>query len=69
MREASQQFMAHISDVLEGIEDDGLYKRERVITSQQFSEIDVLGDDQPKFIQMLVRKCFPQPVEIFIRDG
>jgi glycine C-acetyltransferase len=40
----SDAFYAHLSDELKQIEADGLYKRERVITSQQFSEIDVTQD-------------------------
>lgn len=34
-------FYAQLSETLKEIEADGLYKRERVITTQQFSEIDV----------------------------
>ncbi len=34
-------FYAHLAGELQQIEADGLYKRERIITSQQFSEIDV----------------------------
>jgi len=34
-------FYAHIASELMEIEQDGLYKRERIITSQQYSEIDV----------------------------
>ena len=40
----SDAFYAHLSDELKQIDADGLYKRERVITSQQFSEIDVSAD-------------------------
>ena len=40
----SDAFYAHLSDELKQIDADGLYKRERVITSQQFSEIDVMAD-------------------------
>jgi len=40
----SDAFYAHLSDELKQIDADGLYKRERVITSQQFSEIDVTAD-------------------------
>ena len=40
----SDAFYAHLADELKQIEADGLYKRERVITSQQFSEIDVTAD-------------------------
>jgi len=41
----SQTFYDRLADTLEEIEADGLYKRERTITSQQFSEIDVRGID------------------------
>jgi glycine C-acetyltransferase len=41
----SQTFYDRLSETLEEIEADGLYKRERTITSQQFSEIDVRGTD------------------------
>ena len=37
----SESFYDRLKETLEEIESDGLYKRERVITSQQFSEIDV----------------------------
>ncbi|WP_420432211.1 glycine C-acetyltransferase [Hyphobacterium sp.] len=37
----SDAFYAHLANTLKEIEADGLYKRERVIASQQFSEIDV----------------------------
>ncbi|WP_421786428.1 glycine C-acetyltransferase [Hyphobacterium sp.] len=37
----SDAFYAHLSNTLKEIEADGLYKRERVIASQQYSEIDV----------------------------
>jgi len=37
----SDAFFADLRAELENIEADGLYKRERIITSQQFSEIDV----------------------------
>ncbi|WP_323761105.1 glycine C-acetyltransferase [Maricaulis sp.] len=40
----SDAFYAHLSDELKQIDADGLYKRERIITSQQFSEIDVTAD-------------------------
>jgi glycine C-acetyltransferase len=40
----SDAFFADLKAELAQIEDDGLYKRERVITSQQFSEIDVTAD-------------------------
>ena len=41
----SQSFYDRLDETLEEIEADGLYKRERTITSQQFSEIDVRGTD------------------------
>lgn len=37
----SDAFFAHLQKTLNEIEADGLFKRERVIASQQFSEIDV----------------------------
>ena len=37
----SDAFFAHLKETLNEIEADGLFKRERVISSQQFSEIDV----------------------------
>lgn len=40
----SDAFYAHLRRTLEEIEADGLYKRERIIASQQFSEIDVLRE-------------------------
>jgi glycine C-acetyltransferase len=40
----SDAFFADLKAELETIEADGLYKRERIITSQQFSEIDVKTD-------------------------
>ncbi len=40
----SASFYDHLTDNLKEIEADGLYKRERVITSQQFSEIDVAAN-------------------------
>jgi len=40
----SDAFFADLRAELENIEADGLYKRERIITSQQFSEIDVKTD-------------------------
>ncbi|MFT6662768.1 MAG: glycine C-acetyltransferase [Maricaulis maris] len=40
----SDAFYAHLADELKQIDADGLYKRERIITSQQFSEIDVTAD-------------------------
>ena len=41
----SQSFYDRLTETLSEIEADGLYKRERTITSQQFSEIDVRGID------------------------
>lgn len=41
----SQSFYDRLDETLQEIEADGLYKRERTITSQQFSEIDVRGTD------------------------
>ncbi|WP_300542982.1 glycine C-acetyltransferase [Maricaulis sp.] len=40
----SDAFFADLKSELAQIEADGLYKRERIITSQQFSEIDVKTD-------------------------
>jgi len=40
-RAMANSFYDHLASTLQEIEADGLYKRERVITSQQFSEIDV----------------------------
>ena len=40
----SDDFYAHMRQTLQEIEADGLYKRERIIASQQFSEIDVLRE-------------------------
>jgi len=44
MRDASEDFLKHISGQLDGIRDDGLYKNERIITSQQYAEIEVTSD-------------------------
>lgn len=41
----SQSFYDRLTETLSEIDADGLYKRERTITSQQFSEIDVRGTD------------------------
>ncbi len=41
----STSFYDRLDETLQEIEADGLYKRERTITSQQFSEIDVRGTD------------------------
>ena len=40
----SEAFYAHLRDELAQIDADGLYKRERIITSEQYSEIDVSAD-------------------------
>jgi len=40
----SASFYERLSDTLKEIEADGLYKRERVITSQQFSQISVQSE-------------------------
>ncbi len=42
----SDAFFTHIRETLNEIEAEGLFKRERVIASQQFSEIDVQHDGQ-----------------------
>ncbi len=39
----SQKFLENISNELKNIENDGLYKKERIITSQQSAEIEVGG--------------------------
>lgn len=39
----SQKFLENITNELTNIENDGLYKRERIITSQQSAEIEVGG--------------------------
>ena len=39
----SQKFLANITNELTNIENDGLFKRERIITSQQSAEIEVAG--------------------------
>ena len=41
----SQSFYDRLTETLAEIDADGLYKRERTITSQQYSEIDVRGTD------------------------
>ncbi|HEY8570332.1 glycine C-acetyltransferase [Microbulbifer sp.] len=41
-----EQFFQHLRDELKQIEADGLYKRERIITSQQSAEIQVNNDTQ-----------------------
>jgi glycine C-acetyltransferase len=41
----STSFYDRLGETLQEIEADGLYKRERTITSQQFAEIDVRGTD------------------------
>lgn len=42
----SDAFYAHLRETLKEIEADGLYKRERVIASEQYSEIDVVRNGQ-----------------------
>lgn len=42
----SDAFFMHIQETLKEIEAEGLFKRERVIASQQYSEIDVQHDGQ-----------------------
>jgi len=39
----SQKFLENIANELTNIENDGLYKKERIITSQQSAEIEVAG--------------------------
>jgi len=39
----SQKFLENITNELTNIENDGLYKKERIITSQQSAEIEVAG--------------------------
>ena len=39
----SQKFLENITNELTNIENDGLYKKERIITSQQSAEIEVGG--------------------------
>lgn len=46
----SDAFFADLKAELENIEADGLYKRERIITSQQFAEIDVAQDGQESHV-------------------
>ncbi|GAB2896828.1 glycine C-acetyltransferase [Microbulbifer echini] len=41
-----EQFFEHLRDELKQIDADGLYKRERIITSQQAAEIQVNNDTQ-----------------------
>ncbi|WP_078082694.1 glycine C-acetyltransferase [Microbulbifer mangrovi] len=41
-----EKFFQHLRDELKQIEADGLYKRERIITSQQSAEIQVNNEDQ-----------------------
>lgn len=42
----SDAFYAHLRNTLAEIEAEGLYKRERVIASEQYSEIDVMRDGE-----------------------
>ena len=44
-RPLNQDFLSHISNVLQGIEADGLYKRERHISGMQAGRIKVKGPD------------------------
>jgi glycine C-acetyltransferase len=41
----SQGFISHIQAQLDAAKNDGLYKKERIITSQQSADITVAGDD------------------------
>ena len=50
----SQDFLSHISSVLQGIEADGLYKREREITGPQSGRIKVRG---PAGERQMVNLC------------
>ncbi|WP_424928082.1 glycine C-acetyltransferase [Amaricoccus tamworthensis] len=42
----NEKFLGHVNDILDGLEDDGLYKHERMITSPQAGRISVTTDDQ-----------------------
>ncbi len=46
----SDAFFSDLKAELAQIEADGLYKRERIITSEQFSEIDVTADGQDSHV-------------------
>ena len=46
----SDAFFADLQAELSQIEADGLYKRERIITSEQFSEIDVTADGRESHV-------------------
>ncbi|MBR9826384.1 MAG: glycine C-acetyltransferase [Alphaproteobacteria bacterium] len=46
----SSAFYDFLGQELKQIEADGLYKRERIITSEQFSEIDVTSDGQDSHV-------------------
>ncbi|MHA6289609.1 glycine C-acetyltransferase [Maricaulis sp. CAU 1757] len=46
----SDAFFADLREELKQIEADGLYKRERVITSEQFSEIDVTANGDERHV-------------------
>lgn len=48
MTKAEKQFQAYIANELDGIKNDGLYKKERTIVSQQFSAIEVDDNGQHK---------------------
>ena len=39
----SQKYLQHLQNELQSIENDGLYKKERIITSQQSAEIEANG--------------------------
>ena len=39
----SEQYLQNLRSELQNIENDGLYKRERIITSQQSAEIEANG--------------------------
>lgn len=41
----SEAFIEHLRSQIQGVKEDGLYKRERVITSQQQADIDVSNGD------------------------
>ena len=46
----SQSFYDRLTETLAEIDAEGLYKRERTITSQQFSEIDVQSDGETRHV-------------------
>ena len=47
---AEKEFKSHLSQSLQSIKDEGLYKSERTIISQQFSEIDVDEGGKPNHV-------------------